>query len=95
MLAMEVLLCFLAVFSPHIWLLRTSIRLLLSSSITFWITATAIGAYLLYNGFPLIKDDASEDDTEEKEKDVSKDSVVDEGEEESEEESKKESEDEG
>ena len=61
MLAMEAAMGLLSAFPLHKWL----IRLLLSHSVTFWITVTAGGACLLYQGFTRLQDNVNEDDAEE------------------------------
>ena len=70
----------LSAFPLHKWL----IRLLLSHSVPFWITVTAGGACLLYQGFTRLQDNVNEDDAEEEEEEerVSDDSGDEEEEEE-------------
>ena len=53
----------LSAFPLYKWL----IRLLLSHSVPFWITVTAGGACLLYQGFTRLQDNVNEDDAEEEE----------------------------
>ena len=67
---MEAAMGLLSAFPLHKWL----IRLLLSHSVSFWITVTAGGACLLYQGFTRLQDNVNEDDTEEEEERVSDDS---------------------
>ena len=64
MLVTEALLGLLSAFPLHNWLLRATIKLLLSSSMLFWITVTAGGACLLYQGFTRLQDDVKENDTD-------------------------------
>ena len=81
MLAMEAAMGLLSAFPLHKWL----IRLLLSHSVSFWITVTAGGACLLYQGFTRLQDNVNEDDAEEEEEEeerVSDDSGDEEEEEE-------------
>ena len=81
MLAMEAAMGLLSAFPLHKWL----IRLLLSHSVPFWITVTAGGACLLYQGFTRLQDNVNEDDAEEEEEEeerVSDDSGDEEEEEE-------------
>ena len=75
---MEAAMGLLSAFPLHKWL----IRLLLSHSVSFWITVTAGGACLLYQGFTRLQDNVNEDDTEEEEERVSDDSGDEEEEEE-------------
>ena len=67
MLVTEALLGLLSAFPLHNWLLRATIKLLLSSSMLFWITVTAGGACLLYQGFTRLQDDVKENDTDSEE----------------------------
>ena len=60
---MEAVMGLLSAFPLHKWL----IRLLLSHSVPFWITVTAGGACLLYQGFTRLQDNVNEDDAEEEE----------------------------
>ena len=85
----EALLGLLSAFPLHNWLLRATIRLLLSSSKLFWITVTAGGACLLYQGFTRLQDDVKENDTDSEEEEEEE---KEEKEEEEEEEEKEESE---
>ena len=64
---MEAVLGLLSAFPLHKWLLSTTIRLLLSHPMPFWITVTAGGACLLYQGFTRLQDNVNEDDAEEEE----------------------------
>ena len=86
MLVTEALLGLLSAFPLHNWLLRATIKLLLSSSMLFWITVTAGGACLLYQGFTRLQDDVKENDTdsdeEKEESDVERASTTSEDEEE-------------
>ena len=83
MLVTEALLGLLSAFPLHYWLLRVAIRLVLSFNFPFWITVTAGGACLFYQGFTRLRDDVNEDGTEDAEE---RDSGVEEAEEEEEEE---------
>ena len=65
MLVTEVLLGLLSAFPLHKWLLYATIRLILSSSKTFWITVTVGGACLLYQGLTHLEDNVNNNDTEE------------------------------
>ena len=68
MLVMEVLLGLLSAFPLHKWLLCATIRLILSSSKIFWITVTAGGFCLLYQGLTRLQDNVNDNDTEEEER---------------------------
>ena len=73
MLVTEALLGLLSAFPLHNWLLRATIKLLLSSSMLFWITVTAGGACLLYQGFTRLQDDVKENDTDSEEEEEESD----------------------
>ena len=76
MLVTEALLGLLSAFPLHNWLLRATIKLLLSSSMLFWITVTAGGACLLYQGFTRLQDDVKENDTDSEEEEEKEESDV-------------------
>ena len=65
MLVTEALLGLLSAFPMHKWLLCATIRLILSSSKIFWITVTAGGACLLYQGLTRLQGNVNDNDTEE------------------------------
>ena len=68
MLVTEALLGLLSTFPMHKWLLCATIRLILSSSKIFWITVTAGGACLLFQGLTRLQDNVNDNDTEEEER---------------------------
>ena len=64
----EALLGLLSAFPRHKWLLCATVRLILSSSKIFWITVTAGGFCLLYQGLTRLQDNVNHNDTEEDER---------------------------
>ena len=68
MLVTEVVLGLYCAFPLHKWLLCTTIRLILSSSKIFWITVTAGGFCLLYQGLTRLQDNVNDNDTKEEER---------------------------
>ena len=84
MLVTEVVLGLYCAFPLHKWLLCTTIRLILSSSMKVWIVVCTGGACLLYQGLTRLQANVNDNDTEKEKEQQEKDE--DEGEEEEEEE---------